>query len=333
MASIRHRNGRFQVQVRMLGQTKSATFLSRIEANKWATLTEASLIGSEDKRFMYKPDFVAEILQRYLTGESRQNKGHEVEKYIIGLMLKEKWALMPIQRLSVSTMAEYRDRRLEVIKPSSFNRQFSVLKVACAVAKDEWLWDFDNRFLNIRRARVNSLKIPRRVSDDEFNGLISACAQCKSEKMRHLLTLAIETGMRRGELCSLDKRSICFSKGLINIESTKTGFARVIPMTVNAEEAALALSQLSSNNSLLCMTPNAVRMSFERVRARAQLGHIRFHDFRHEAISRFFEIGLTPPEVASISGHRTLSMLMRYSHASLDAISSKFKSNNIISKM
>ncbi|MDC1407670.1 hypothetical protein N8524_05035 [Candidatus Puniceispirillum sp.] len=121
----------------MLGKTKSATFLSRADANKWATLIEADLIGSEDTRLMYKPDCVAEILQRYLNGGSRQNQGHEVEKYIIGLMLRESWVLMPIQRLSASHIAEYKDRRLRSIKPSSFNRQFSVLKVACAVARDE----------------------------------------------------------------------------------------------------------------------------------------------------------------------------------------------------
>jgi hypothetical protein len=35
---------------------------------------------------------------------------------------------------------------------------------------------------------------------------------------------------------------------------------------------------------------------------------------RHEAISRFFEMGLTTPEVASISGHRDIRMLMRHTH-------------------
>ena len=41
---------------------------------------------------------------------------------------------------------------------------------------------------------------------------------------------------------------------------------------------------------------------------------LHFHDLRHEAISRFFEMGLTTPEVASISGHRDIRMLMRYAH-------------------
>ena len=41
---------------------------------------------------------------------------------------------------------------------------------------------------------------------------------------------------------------------------------------------------------------------------------LRFHDLRHEAISRFFEMGLSVPEVALISGHRDYRMLQRYTH-------------------
>jgi len=59
---------------------------------------------------------------------------------------------------------------------------------------------------------------------------------------------------------------------------------------------------------------------------RAEIEDLHFHDLRHEAISRFFEMGLTPPEVASISGHRTLSQLMRYSHANTSLVADKLRS-------
>jgi integrase len=62
------------------------------------------------------------------------------------------------------------------------------------------------------------------------------------------------------------------------------------------------------------MAPNAFRLAWERVRRRAGLDDLHFHDLRHEALSRFFEMGLTTPEVASISGHRDPRMLFRYSH-------------------
>ena len=39
---------------------------------------------------------------------------------------------------------------------------------------------------------------------------------------------------------------------------------------------------------------------------------LRFHDLRHEAISRLFERGLSVAEVALISGHKDPRMLFRY---------------------
>jgi len=59
---------------------------------------------------------------------------------------------------------------------------------------------------------------------------------------------------------------------------------------------------------------NAFRLAWERLRKRADLCDLRFHDLRHEAISRFFEMGLSIPEVAVISGHKDARMLFRYTH-------------------
>jgi integrase len=50
---------------------------------------------------------------------------------------------------------------------------------------------------------------------------------------------------------------------------------------------------------------------------------LRFHDLRHEAVSRFFEKGLNVPEVAMISGHRDLRMLFRYTHPKPEEVAAK----------
>ncbi len=62
------------------------------------------------------------------------------------------------------------------------------------------------------------------------------------------------------------------------------------------------------------VSPNAVSLAWERLRTRAGIEDVRLHDMRHEAVSRFFELGLTTPEVALISGHRDPGMLSRYTH-------------------
>ena len=60
-----------------------------------------------------------------------------------------------------------------------------------------------------------------------------------------------------------------------------------------------------------------------RLRSRAGLSDLRFHNLRHEAISRLFEMGLSIPEVALISGHKDVKMLFRYTHLKVDSLVSK----------
>jgi len=67
----------------------------------------------------------------------------------------------------------------------------------------------------------------------------------------------------------------------------------------------------------------ALKSAWQRLLKRAGISDLRFHDLRHEATSRFFEMGLTVPEVASITGHKTPTMLLRYAHADIIKVQRK----------
>ena len=117
--------------------------------------------------------------------------------------------------------------------------------------------------------------------------------------------------MRRGEI--LNARYEHLKNGLLTIPKTKTGTPRTIPLTLNAQEIIAALPR-SITGYLIPISSNALRLAWERARQRAGINDLRFHDLRHEAISRFFEMGLSIPEVALISGHKVYRMLARYTH-------------------
>jgi integrase len=61
-------------------------------------------------------------------------------------------------------------------------------------------------------------------------------------------------------------------------------------------------------------------MAWRRIMGRVVLPNFRYHDLRHEAISRFFEMGLNIPGVALVTGHRDTRMLMRYTHLRPEAV-------------
>jgi integrase len=75
------------------------------------------------------------------------------------------------------------------------------------------------------------------------------------------------------------------------------------------------------------ISANAFRLAWERLKERARVIDLHFHDLRHEAISRFFEKGLNVPEVALISGHRDPRMLFRYTHPKPQAVVEKLRSS------
>jgi integrase len=68
---------------------------------------------------------------------------------------------------------------------------------------------------------------------------------------------------------------------------------------------------------------DAVNLAWQRLRSKAGVEGLRLHDLRHEAVSRFFEYGLSIPEVALISGHRDLRMLNRYTHLRPETVAEK----------
>ena len=77
------------------------------------------------------------------------------------------------------------------------------------------------------------------------------------------------------------------------------------------------------SDCLLAITSSGLQHAFKRLVTQLQMHGLRFHDLRHEAISSFFEMGLSVPEVQLMSGHRTLDQLMRYSHARIEEIKRK----------
>ena len=79
----------------------------------------------------------------------------------------------------------------------------------------------------------------------------------------------------------------------------------------------------AAQDILLPVTAKALRLAWQRLKKRAGIEDLRFNDLRHEAVSRFFELGLTPPEVALISGRRDPRMLFQYAHTTSIQIRSK----------
>jgi integrase len=131
-----------------------------------------------------------------------------------------------------------------------------------------------------------STKAVRRLRHAEELRLIDEARRCRNPLIEKAVRLALPTGLRRGELLAARWDHIDFERREWLVPETKTGHDRRIPVS----EAVVAVLHSLSDKSerIVPLTANALRLTFERARKRASLPHLRFHDLRHEAISRFF---------------------------------------------
>lgn len=136
--------------------------------------------------------------------------------------------------------------------------------------------------------------------------------------------------MRRGELLNIRRSDLDLANGLLSIPETKTDIPRTIPLSEKAVLILRSLQGTATDDRLFPVSANAFRLAWERCKRRASkdkpgILDLRFHDLRHEAVSRFFELGLNVPEVAAISGHRDPRMLFRYTHLKPEDIVAKLR--------
>ena len=120
--------------------------------------------------------------------------------------------------------------------------------------------------------------------------------------------------MRRSEILGLTWESTSLERQLAYLPFTENGTSREVPLSNKTVQVLGNQRSRQDTPTPFPVNGNAFRLAWERLRKRADLCDLRFHDLRHETISRFLQMGLSVPEVAVISGHKDTRMLFRYTH-------------------
>ena len=327
MATITRREAGYQAQVRHTGYpARSKCFTTLRDAEKWARQIENELDrGLFLDRTEADKQTLGDILDRYASEVSPTHKGHRNETICISALQRDPVCKRKASTLSGKLMAEWRDRRLSAVSASTVNRELNLISAAINVARKEWGVHIENPVALIRRPSTTKGR-KRRLTPDEAQKLLSVLQAggrrpdgtfdggARNHWIAPIVELALETAMRQGELLKLEWRDVNLSARTAQLHDTKNGEARTVPLSSHAVQV---LSQLprSITGRVFPLTKSAVQQAFHRACIRAGLADMRFHDLRHEGVSRLFEHGLNVVEVAAISGHRTLSQLSRYAHA------------------
>ena len=250
-----------------------------------------------------------EVVQRYLNEITPFKRGKESETRRINRLLKEAICREKIYLLQTKDFIEFKDKRINDVNRTC-HYDLVLLRHIFNVTIKQWnLFNLDNPLVNVPKPKLNPSR-QRRLTEYEYNFLVKG--NYPQATLRNIIEVAIETGMRRGEILGIQPEHIKGQTLLIPI--TKNGHPRTIPLTKRA------LYLLESANLPYSMTANAVRLAWDKLKKKGNIKDLHFHDCRHEAISRFFEKGLSIPEVALISGHKDVRMLFRYTHLKAEDI-------------
>ena len=300
MAHIRKRNSKWQCIVRVHGYPPmTKTFNTKIDAQRYSRDLENKLWREQHNIAKKKFPKFREVLERYRDEVVIHKRSKDMETKLINYLLTEGFVNSGLNLVDAKLIAQYRDRALRSLKSSSVNRRLAIISHCFTIAKKEWGYDVVNPVLSIRRPK-NPDPRDRRFTKEEINKILT-CNRT-SPHMKFIIELALETGMRRSEIANV--RSEHIKGNTLKIVQAKVK-PRTIPLTPRAVE-------LLKYNMPIKMSSNAIHLSWVRICKRHSIEDARFHDLRHEALSRMFEVkSLNVPEVQLISGHLEPRTLMR----------------------
>ncbi len=310
MATIRKRGSKWQCIVRRDGRTASKSFRKRSEALKWGNIVEAEAdaVGGMLPTRARKQ---ADALQATTLSTALLQLASDMpsERWRLHTLTRSKIAKLRIEAITVSDLSKWRDGRLRDAKPSTVVRELSLIQTAIDRAVGDNLSEEPRRnpVRQVKRPRVDDRR-ERRLTDDEWQQLLQAAGECRNQLMQPLLILARETAMRRGELLSIEWRHVDLDACTVLLPKTKNGHSRLAPLS---PRAVAVLAELPHDaERVLPVTTNAVRLAWQRLRARAGVDDIRLHDLRAQAATDKLLDGCPVAEVQVLTGHRDAGVLL-----------------------
>jgi len=204
------------------------------------------------------------------------------------------------------------ERAIEASGPTA-NRSRAMLSKLLSLAVD-WGYISSNPVSRVKPYRENPPRI-RYLTTEEAERLLTAC---DSAWLRLIVTAALLTAARKGELLRLDWSEIDLGRGLVTFLRTKNGGNRTIPLHSTLRQA---LESLADREGAVFRGVNGLRLgrwtvrhAFDRAVKKAGLAPFRFHDCRHAAVSFIVQAGVSLAIVQAIGGWKTVSMVNRYAH-------------------
>jgi integrase len=343
MASIKfdESRGKWKATVRRTGQKAVvARFATKKDAQAWANQVESEIVtaryvNTEEKN---RTTRVREVFIQYLNTVISEERDQEegLNRRPMRVRLKRAIQNVPFMNKTMANITpddieSYKRQRLsEGVVKNTINRELSDISTVFNYAYKVWKV---GHVINPMKAagRFTGVGVDKRReerwSDADIQTMQKLAGWSEDfvpPKGRHnaieqfavwAMMVAIETSCRLGEIVNIQPRDFFPEKDYVLLRQTKNGEAFKKPLSQRAAELIQKLidgQSLKAEDTLFPYSSESLGAGFRSLRRKAGLTHLRFHDTRHEAISRIAKKVPNVAVLAGITGHKDAKHLFRY---------------------
>lgn len=238
----------------------------------------------------------------YLNTHARPQKKSWINDELYLKELKPILGKKILHTIKTEEIERFKAEQIKTLAPATVNRKLALLKTMFNKAI-EWGYTDLNPAKRVKLFRENNQRA-RYLMPDEFQHLLSFC----NHRLKRYISLAVATGLRKGEMQKLKPEDVDLKRGLIRIKEQKNGRTGFIP--INETAARVLADGLDFDYN--------PRKAFEQACKNAKIKDFRFHDLRHTFCSWLVMAGVPIYTVMRLARHKDIKMTERYAHLAPD---------------
>jgi integrase len=296
---------------------------SRKDAEKIIAKKKTEIVENKYLDIRKEPDPIKfhEFAKEYLAYAKTNKKTSTCtrELYIMRSFDKE-FEGKYIHEITAWQIEAWKSKRSKTCKVATVNRELALLKHMFSMAVKPWKKLKESPVRDVKRLKGETKRV-RYLMPDEIQILLPNCDGLLRGILKPLVTVALHTGARKGELQNLKWPQVNLEQGIISLLDTKNGERRDIPMNETVKATLKAMERTSefvfpSRNGKR-IDDAKVQISFCKAIERSGIEDFHFHDLRHTFASNLvMQEGVDLNDVRELLGHKKMEMTLRYAHLS-----------------
>ena len=313
MPTIRKRGKKYQFLIRSKDSPHIIkNFVSKEAAREWARETEVNIERGCYSNSTYAQSMtLGRLLNEYRDRVSVNKKGYRTEMYRIGKITRHKVCSCTLFKLTKLKLLKFREEMLLTHNPSTCNKYISVISMAIDYAME----DLEMYLHSNVAKKIKMLKEPEyegeTITVEEEKLLLEQAAKSKAVWLKASIILAIDTGMRRGEIMKLKFEDVDFIKRTAKLRDTKGGVDRSVGLSNRSVEAIRELPRNIDGRVISCRDGDQFMWFWKQCRKWSGVKK-RFHSTRATFCTRAAESGWELLDIAAQSGHKDVNVLRKH---------------------